>query len=78
VYIQTDPPLPLGTKVDLEFTLPGMEETIKVKGQVVWVHERTKMSISSYQPGMGINSTEISPEGLIMITSCVDKLLANK
>jgi type IV pilus assembly protein PilZ len=78
VYIQTDTPLPLGTEVDLEFTLPGMEETIKVQGLVVWVHERTKISISSYQPGMGIKFEEISPEGLTMITNCVDKLLANK
>ncbi len=78
VYIQTDSPHPLGTEIDLEFALPGIEETIKAKGLVVWVHERAKTSISSYQPGMGIKFKEISPEGLTAITTCVDKLLACK
>ena len=53
VFIRSPAPLPVGTKVDLKFTVMADEiETVEGVGEVVRVHQDP--------PGMGIVFTELS------------------
>lgn len=35
IFIETDPPYPQGKEVQIEFSLPGIPESMKVRGRVV-------------------------------------------
>jgi uncharacterized protein (TIGR02266 family) len=78
MFIKTDSPLPLGSEIDLEFTLPGQEKTITARGLVVWQHQLTQSTISSQEPGMGIRLKEISQQNLALIRDFVEQVLAKK
>ena len=61
IFLETQSPLPLGTEMELEFELPGVEETMKVKGRVV----RTVMGDTVEalrRPGMGLEFIDIGEE----------------
>ena len=56
IFLEHTIPHPLGTEVTLRFVLPGDEEPIKVKGEIVNVnHERPGL-------GMGIKFLDISED----------------
>ena len=61
VFIQTSQPLPLGSTVDLTFTIPDSKETLSTKGKVIWVQsdgsERDEAS-----PGMGVQFENFSAD----------------
>jgi uncharacterized protein (TIGR02266 family) len=39
MFVETETPHPLGTRVDLQFRLPGSDEPIRVKGSVVHISD---------------------------------------
>lgn len=50
LFLSTYRPLPIGSEVDLEFSLPGSEETLHARGEVRWLREH-----SVHEPrGVGI------------------------
>ncbi len=58
VFIRTSQPLPLNQKVELRFTLPGLNRRFEIGGLVVWVNTSTR---SAFPTGMGIKFNQIAP-----------------
>lgn len=61
VLIQTERPLPEGTRVNLKFRLPNAIKLIELTGQVVWSHPyipgQTALNLI---PGMGVKFHNVS------------------
>ncbi|MFP8879906.1 MAG: TIGR02266 family protein [Myxococcota bacterium] len=69
IFIETETPQPIGTAVELEFKLPGMDEPLQVIGRVVRVdHEGTDGS------GMGIEFENLDDHCRDMINDVIRKL----
>ena len=60
LFIQTTKNLPVGSILDLEFSLPGSNQEITTKGKVVWIRPQD-MSTEKMPPGMGIQFIDMSP-----------------
>lgn len=52
LFIQTQAPLPEGSKIDLTFTLPDSKKTISTSGKVIWVQESS--AETNKKAGMGV------------------------
>ena len=76
IFIKTPKSPPMGTKLDLEFTLPESQKLIKSDGEIVWIQNP---SVSSSLPaGMGIKFKRIAPEDLKEITDYIKKIMASQ
>ena len=76
IFIKTPKPPPMGTMLDLEFSLPDQHKTIKADGKIVWVqHPSAK---SSMPAGMGIKFRQISAEDLQEISEYVKKIVGQE
>jgi uncharacterized protein (TIGR02266 family) len=65
VFIKTDKPLPIGTRVNLHFSvIMGEIETLQGVGEVVRIE----------QPGMGVAFRELSPDS----EALVDRLMKER
>lgn len=63
VLIQTQEPLPVGTKLDIKFRLPGGIKLIETKGEVVWSHKKIGgETILDLVPGMGVKFLNLDEE----------------
>jgi type IV pilus assembly protein PilZ len=71
LYIKTAKPLPPGTGLNIQFLLPGKSRPIQVRGEVVWVNERTTKGIN---PGMGIRFEDLDAETKAEINELVRSL----
>lgn len=61
LFIESHEPLPVGTKLFLEFSLPGTStEWLEAKGVVAWVCPKSDQY--TFSSGMGISFTDISAE----------------
>lgn len=60
IFVATDKPLPLRSRVEIEFSLPNYTQQIKVVGEVVQVVtiEQSKLMDAGKFPGMGIQFLE--------------------
>ena len=72
VFIQTDKPLPMGSPIDLTFTIPDSKETLITKGTVIWVQapvaEREELT-----PGMGVQFSSFSGEQRTLLEGFVQR-----
>jgi type IV pilus assembly protein PilZ len=62
VFIRTDIPLPTGSEIDFDFTLPNSGRKIRASGVVVWTRKRTTKPMSSlpnHPAGMGVQFRKI-------------------
>jgi uncharacterized protein (TIGR02266 family) len=59
VFIQTESPLPIGSSLDLTFTIPDSKETLITKGEVIWVQDNLKQRKDAF-PGMGVQFSQFS------------------
>lgn len=58
LFIESQTPLPVGTKLAMEFSLtPKSEEWMPAKGTVAWVCPKADQY--TFSPGMGVRFTEI-------------------
>jgi type IV pilus assembly protein PilZ len=58
LFIESQAPLPVGTKLAMEFSLPEKsEEWLLAKGTVAWVCPKADQY--TFSPGMGVRFTEI-------------------
>ncbi len=63
--------------IDLEFSLPGKDNTIELTGKIVWVNSLEEKE--SLFNGMGVHFTKITSENKLLIASFVeDELLRNQ
>jgi uncharacterized protein (TIGR02266 family) len=69
VFIATVEPVPRGTQVELDFTLPG-GRPMKVMGVVRWVREADSRN-PELMPGVGVQFTGLPPEVASAISSFV-------
>ena len=60
LFIHTTKNLPVGSLLDLEFSLPDSNQAITTKGKVVWARPQD-MSTEKMPPGMGIQFIAINP-----------------
>ncbi len=79
IFIKADLPLPLGTEVDLVFTLPNSAKSIQATGTVVWTRRRGESSQASSFPdhpsGMGIQFKEIGMDQIEAILDEIEELM---
>lgn len=61
LFIESRSPLPVGTKLAMEFSLPEKPaEWLPAKGIVAWVCPKSDQY--TFSPGMGMRFTEVTPE----------------
>lgn len=61
LFIESQTPLPVGTRLAMEFSLPEKpEEWLSAKGTVAWVCPRADQY--TFSPGMGVRFTEIAAD----------------
>ena len=73
IFIETRKPRPLGTKLEVAFTLPGTDDRILAAGTVVWVNPWREEGPNP-NPGMGIRWTRLAKahrEALLQIVNRV-------
>lgn len=71
IFIETSDPLPLNSKVTLQFRLPDTKKNVEVAGEVIWVNSNQE---SSKNPGMGVKFTRINEIDKDLITSLIRRL----
>jgi len=60
LFIHTTKNLPVGSLLDLEFSLPDSDQAITTKGKVMWARPQD-MSTEKKPPGMGIQFIDMNP-----------------
>ena len=61
IFVRTDEPLEVGTRLTLKFSPPGSHDSLVLTGQVAWVNP-IKMLASNPNPGMGIRFVDLTSE----------------
>ncbi len=73
IFIESNDPLPVGTKLMMEVALPDYpSEWLGAKGTVAWVCPKADQY--RFSPGMGVRFTEISEEGRARLVDMVKSL----
>lgn len=75
VFIETDAPLPAGTPLLLDFTIPGHHDPIRCKGRVAWVNAADAPSHFRLPTGMGLQFFDLSIEQMSVIRAFVMRCL---
>jgi len=70
LFVESETPHPLGTRVDLQFQLPGSDEPAQVSGTVV----RTSDGSGSEPPGMGIVFDDLDSQTRQRVNNLVRRL----
>jgi uncharacterized protein (TIGR02266 family) len=71
MFITTPKPLKPGTRVSLEFLLPGCDYPIRVKAEVTWNRDKTFID---QRRGMGVKFDSLSPSAKDKINTIVKRL----
>ena len=74
LFVESETPHPLGTRVDLQFQLPGSDEPVQVSGTVV----RTSSGSGSEPPGMGIEFDDLDSQTRQRVDELVRRLRAGR
>jgi uncharacterized protein (TIGR02266 family) len=61
IFLETRKPFPIGTRLDLDFSLPESDTRVQVKGLVVRIIPPDPVH-RELVPGMGIEFSQIPPE----------------
>ena len=61
IFVRTNEPLEVGTRVTLKFAPPGSREPLVLTGQVQWVNP-IRMLASNPNPGMGVRFIDLTQE----------------
>ncbi len=71
VFIETDKPQPIDSKIDLTFTIPDSKSTVTVSGKVIWV--QAKVEGKDITPGMGVQFDELDGEKFDQLKEFVER-----
>jgi uncharacterized protein (TIGR02266 family) len=75
LFIESEAPLPVGTKLAMEFSLPERSsDWLVAKGVVAWVCPKADQY--TFSPGMGVRFTEVSNDTRARILELVRSLQA--
>lgn len=72
MFISTPRPLDPGSTIIIEFILPVVQETLKVKAEVMWVRKRA--IAANERRGMGVRFEDLSQEDRERIDAIVSTL----
>jgi uncharacterized protein (TIGR02266 family) len=72
LFVATDAPLPVGERVEVQFTLPGLEQVYAARCTVRWL--RRASGLGGSPPGMGLSFEELAPE----VAAAVEAFLAHR
>jgi type IV pilus assembly protein PilZ len=61
IFVRTNEPLEVGTRLTLKFAPPGSHDALVLRGQVAWVNP-IRMLASNPNPGMGIRFVDLTQE----------------
>lgn len=61
IFVRTNEPLEVGTRLTLKFAPPGSDDALVLTGQVAWVNP-IRMLASNPNPGMGIRFIDLTQE----------------
>jgi type IV pilus assembly protein PilZ len=70
IFVATQEPLEVGTRLTLRFAVPGQESPFILLGQVAWVNPIRLLS-DKPNPGLGIRFVDLSPESRERIINSV-------
>jgi len=73
LFIHTTKNLPVGSLLDLEFSLPDSDQAITTKGKVMWARPQD-MSTEKMPPGMGIQFINMNPSDNELLKNYLAKL----
>jgi uncharacterized protein (TIGR02266 family) len=68
IFIKTENPPPIDSKLSLRFHLPDNHEPLNIEGRVVWV----KQKANSFPTGMGVKFADMSPVHMERIRAYVE------
>ncbi|WP_225072350.1 TIGR02266 family protein [Desulfuromonas sp. CSMB_57] len=74
-FLESQQPLPPGTPLSLEFSLPGHTEPIRCSAQVAWVNQPTDKKNRRLPAGMGVQFQDLSLKDMSLIRSFVTRAL---
>jgi uncharacterized protein (TIGR02266 family) len=74
MFIETNDPAALGTVIELQFQLPGLDRPLEVSGTVAWLSDGKGESPA----GMGVEFCELSEAAREAINSVVRNLRARR
>lgn len=72
LFVATPELLPVGTPVDLQFSLPGIEEPVSLTGEVRW-HRETLDPEHDVVPGVGVRFLYLNDEERGLIESFLER-----
>jgi uncharacterized protein (TIGR02266 family) len=74
--IKTENPLPLGHQFVLKLKLPGVQEPMQIKCEVMWAHKREE-STPENPPGMGVKFIEISEKDFLFLKKYISGIASD-
>lgn len=73
VFIETEKLLPLDTQLQISFTLPSFETSVKCLGRVAWVNQPEMRQNQNLPGGMGLQFINLSWEDMNAIRQFISK-----
>ena len=78
IFVKTDRPLPVGTKVQLKFTFPDSIELFETTGEVMWINDPKKYPKNQEKNdlvGMGVRFINLAARNKKLIEDFIKKQL---
>ena len=73
MFVSTQNPFPVGTRVTLKVILPAGELPLGIEGEVIWISEYDRKSRSHLIPGMGIQFCNLGEQEKGIIEAFIDR-----
>jgi type IV pilus assembly protein PilZ len=62
IFIRTNNPEPVGTRLHLRFTLPSAQKPLAVEGVATWINPYRPGDLNNISPGMGVRFVNLDEE----------------
>ena len=72
VFVKTNDPLPAGSVITLEFTIPAVNKTVSCRGLVIWECHTDPLGDCGDAAGMGIRMLNLSAQEFKFISDYFD------
>jgi type IV pilus assembly protein PilZ len=71
IFVQTRSPEPPGTRLNLRFTVAGLDRPFELEGEVIWINPYRPGDRENLNPGMGIRFVDLTPGDRERLTELV-------
>ena len=61
IFVRTEQPEPVGTRLTMCFRLPQSSESIEIEGEVIWINPPRPEHDEGRNPGMGVQFSGLTP-----------------